>query len=101
MGLDYTKKTARRRIQFMDVFHVIVSVAVIVLFIITVISFDRNRRLAPFIMAGAAVLNAGDVIYKIRHLPHGKKHLGGVFLSIGLTLFFGFASAFMWFVFNW
>jgi len=85
----------------MDVFHVAISAAVIVLFIITAIDFDRNRRLLPFIMLGVAIMNGGDTIYQIQHLPHGRKNLGGVFLSIGLSILFLFIGLFMWIVYFW
>ncbi|GEM_PF-3894930 len=85
----------------MDVFHVAVSAAVVVLFIITAVNFDNNRRLLPFIMLGVAVMNGGDAIYQIQHLPHGRKRLGGVFLSIGLSILFLMIGLFMWIVYFW
>jgi len=101
MALDYTKKTSRRGVPFMDVFHVTVSVAIIVLFIITAIDFDKNRRLIPFIMLGVAIMNGGDAIYQIQHLPHGRKNFGGVILSTVLCLFFLAIGMFMWIVYFW
>lgn len=101
MALDYTKKAARRGIPFNDVFHTIMSVAVVVLFIITIFDFDRNRRLLPFVMLLIALVDIADVIFKIQHLPHGKKKLGGVFFSLGLAILFIFIATFMWIVFNW
>jgi len=101
MALDYTKKTSRRGIPFMDVFHVAICAAIILLFIIMVIDFDRNRRLLPYIMLGVSVMNGGYAIYQIQHLPHGRKHLGGVFFSIGLSVFFFAIGLFMWIVYYW
>lgn len=101
MALDYTKKTSRRGIPFIDIYHVIMSVAVVVLFIITIVDFDRNRRLLPYVMGLIALVDIGETIYKIQHLPHGKKNLGGVFLSAGLAILFLLIAAFMWLTFNW
>jgi len=99
MALDYTKKTARRGIPFMDVAHAVIGIGIIVLFIIMVIDFDGNRKLLPFMMLAMAVLNIEETVYKIQHLPHGKKNLGGVFFSVGLTIVFLIIAAFMGIIF--
>lgn len=101
MALDYTKKTKGRGIPFINIFHTVMGVGVVVLFIITIIDFDRNRRLLPFVMLLIALVDISDVVYKIQHLPHGKKNLGGVFLSMGLAIVFLATATFMWIVFNW
>ena len=101
MALDYTKKTSRRGVSVMDVIHTILGVAALVLFIIIAIDFDSNRKLLPFIILIVSVMNGADAVYKIQHLPHGKKRLGGVFLSIGLCIGFLAIAAYMWIVFYW
>ena len=70
-------------------------------FIIIAIDFDANRKLLPFIILIVSVMNGADAVYKIQHLPHGKKRLGGVFLSIGLCIGFLAIAAYMWIVFYW
>ena len=101
MALDYTKKTSRRRISFMDILHTVLGAGAVVMFIIMIRDFDANRKLLPFIVLIACVMNAAEAIYKIQHLPHGKKRLGGVFLNIGLSILFLLIAAFMWIVFYW
>ncbi|MDO4939704.1 MAG: hypothetical protein Q4E54_07065 [Lachnospiraceae bacterium] len=101
MALDYTKKTTHRSVSLMDLLHTILAVAAVVIFIILVKDFDANRKLLPFIMLIAAIMNGADCLYKIQHLPHGKKNFGGIFVSIGLTAVFLFLSGFMWIVFFW
>lgn len=101
MALDYTKKTARRGIPFMDIFHAITGIGILAMFVFIAINFDRNRRLTPFLMWAVAVFNAGDVIYKIQHLPRGRKNIGGVLLSFGLTAAFALIGAYLWIVFYW
>lgn len=101
MALDYTKKTARRGIPVMEIIHAILGIGILGLFIFMAIDLDKNRRLAPFLMWAVAVFNAGDVIYKIKHLPRGRKNIGGVLLSLGLTLIFAMIGAYLWIVFYW
>lgn len=101
MALDYTRKTSRRGVSAMDVIHTILGVAVLVLFIIIAIDFDANRKLLPYVMLLVSVMNGADAIYKIQHLPHGKKRLGGVFLSFGAAIAFFIIAAYMWIVFYW
>ncbi len=101
MALDYTKKTSRRRVSAMDVLHTVLGAGAVVLFVIMVSDFDANRKLLPYIVLIAAVMNGAEAIYKIQHLPHGKKSLGGVFFSIGLSVVFLIVAAFLWIVFYW
>ena len=101
MALDYTRKTSRRRIALMDIIHTVLGVAVVVLFIIMALDFDANRRLLPFIVLLVSVMNGAEAVYKIQHLPHGRKSFGGVFLSLGLAVVFLLIAAFMWIVFYW
>ena len=101
MALDYTKKTKRRAVSFMDLLHTVLAAAALVLFIIVVKDFDANRKLLPFIVLTAAVMNGADGIYKIQHLPHGRKNLGGIFFSMVLAAIFLFLAAYMWIVFYW
>ena len=86
MALDYTKKISRSAENFWNVLHMILGVGDVVLFIIAMINTDKNRKLFPVIFLVAAIINGADVIYKIRNLPHGKKNLSGVVLSIFLTI---------------
>ena len=86
MALDYTKKTSRSGVSFWNVLHLMLGIGDVVLFIITMIDTDKNRRLIPIICLVAAVMNGADVIYKIRNLPHGKKNLSGVVWSLFLTI---------------
>lgn len=101
MALDYTKKTSRRGISFMDILHTLLGVSVIVLFVLMLRNFDANRKLIPFIILIASVMNGAEAIYKIKHLPHGKKKLGGIFMNIGLTVLLLLIAAFTWIVFYW
>lgn len=101
MALDYTRKTSRRRISLMDVLHTILGGGAVVLFIFMLTDFDANRKLIPFIIFIASVMNGAEAIYKIQHLPHGKKNLGGIFMNFGLAVLLFFIAAFTWIVFYW
>lgn len=85
----------------MDLLHTVLAAVAVVLFILLMRDFDANRRLLPFIVLTAAIMNGADGIYKIQHLPHGRKNLGGIFFSIGLAAVFLFLAAYMWIVFYW
>lgn len=84
--LDYTKKNAKKRVEFLNVLHIVLGAVLLVQAVIGFISPQKNIRMFPFIFLTGAAMSVEDLIYKLKHLPRGKKSWGGVIFNVFLML---------------
>ena len=93
-------KNSRNLPMMLDVLHIIVGVAVVILAVLTFINPEGNRILLPFIFLLAGILNGVNGCYRIKESGRDKKRrLAGIsilILAVVLLIICVLSAVSMW-----
>ena len=84
------RKTPRNTTFLVDMFHILVGIAIVILGVISFLNPEGNMLLFPIIFLLAAVLNMANGIYRVRqNKREKKKKMAGLSLILfGIVLMF-------------